>query len=71
MADEARIECPNCHGSGTVCENHKDKPWEPESFHEDACGCGAGMPCAVCCKGNGWWGDGTIPAPAKEGLGIG
>lgn len=40
--------CPNCDGTGLVCENHRDRPWDGESNREDACGCGAGAPCPVC-----------------------
>jgi hypothetical protein len=41
--------CPNCAGSGLVCEWHPDKPWTPTSSGErNGCDCGAGMPCPVC-----------------------
>lgn len=36
------MSCPNCDGSGWVCEWHPDQAW-PE-----ACDCGAGMFCEVC-----------------------
>lgn len=41
--------CPCCDDTGTVCENHPDKPWEGISNAPNACGCGAGMPCKLCC----------------------
>src|SRR5262245_6707476 len=42
--------CPNCEGSGLVCEWHPDKPWTPtaSAAGADSCECGAGMPCPVC-----------------------
>ncbi len=40
--------CKNCDDTGWVCENHADKPWEGESGRNDACSCGAGMPCNEC-----------------------
>jgi hypothetical protein len=33
--------CPTCRGTGWVCENHPDKPWDDEM----GCTCGAGLPC--------------------------
>ena len=33
--------CPICRGIGWVCENHPEKPWDPEL----GCICGAGAPC--------------------------
>ena len=33
--------CPICRGIGWVCENHSEKPWDPEL----GCVCGAGAPC--------------------------
>jgi hypothetical protein len=42
--------CPVCDGTGVVCENHPDCPWDGHSDREDACGCGAGMPCPRGCK---------------------
>ena len=33
--------CPICRGIGWVCENHPEKPWDPEL----GCVCGAGAPC--------------------------
>jgi hypothetical protein len=44
--------CANCHDAYWVCENHPARPWEPHSDSEDACGCGAGMPCPVCNTGD-------------------
>ncbi|MEH2589815.1 hypothetical protein [Bradyrhizobium sp. AZCC 1721] len=39
------MKCLLCEGSGWVCENHPDQPWEGEH----ACGCGrAGAPCPTC-----------------------
>jgi hypothetical protein len=38
-------QCPICFGSGRVCEDHPDKPWE-----HDGCG-GAGGPCICNPKG--------------------
>ena len=40
--------CQFCDGTGLVCENHPDKPWDGESDHPNACGCGAGAPCGAC-----------------------
>jgi hypothetical protein len=41
--------CPNCGGSGLVCEWHPDKAWTPTApAGVDSCQCGAGMPCPVC-----------------------
>jgi hypothetical protein len=40
--------CRNCGGDAWVCENHPDRPWDGTSGSDDACGCGAGAPCAVC-----------------------
>ena len=40
--------CKVCGGAEWVCENHADKPWDGISASEDACGCGAGMPCRLC-----------------------
>ena len=43
------MSCPNCGGSGLVCEWHPDKPWAPMSSGDGAgCARGAGMPCPVC-----------------------
>ena len=42
--------CPNCDGTGAVCENHPKQPWSPLTSREDACGCGAGMPCPYCTR---------------------
>ena len=39
------MRCPVCLGSGWVCEDHPDKPWEHEG-----CG-GAGAPCFCNPKG--------------------
>jgi len=44
-------ECLNCGGEGWVCENHADRPWDGTSNRDDACDCGAGMPCGVCSLG--------------------
>ncbi len=42
------IVCSYCAGSGYVCENHPQLPWD--GVVEDGCHCGgAGMPCLVCC----------------------
>jgi hypothetical protein len=35
-------DCPVCHGSRWVCENHPRLAWP------DECDCGAGKPCPVC-----------------------
>jgi hypothetical protein len=45
MGIPQRSNCPICDGSGWVCEDHPDKPWQ-----HDACG-GAGSPCI--CNPNG------------------
>jgi len=42
--------CTNCDGTGIVCENHANRPWAGDSLREDACGCGAGMPCPRCTR---------------------
>lgn len=34
-------DCPRCLGSGHVCEDHPDKPWD----EGDGCCSAAGMPC--------------------------
>jgi len=44
----AEQECATCDGTGWVCENHREQPWDGESNAANACGCGAGAPCAVC-----------------------
>jgi hypothetical protein len=44
-------DCRNCDGGGWVCENHADLPWEGTSNRDDACHCGAGMPCGACSLG--------------------
>lgn len=44
------MRCPNCDGTGHVCENHPDKPWGPMTFDADSCSCGAGMPCPKCTR---------------------
>jgi hypothetical protein len=41
-------ECRNCGGIEWVCENHADRPWGGASNRDDACACGAGMPCGAC-----------------------
>ena len=43
-----QMPCKNCEGGGWVCENHADRPWGGTSVCDDACECGAGMPCGVC-----------------------
>jgi hypothetical protein len=40
--------CENCDGTGWVCENHPNLPWD--SKNAASCDCGAGMPCGVCNK---------------------
>ena len=40
--------CPRCDGTGWVCENHHNRPWDGASERADACGCGAGDPCPDC-----------------------
>ncbi len=40
--------CRVCGGGAWVCENHADRPWDGVSTRDDACGCGAGMPCGAC-----------------------
>jgi hypothetical protein len=43
--DKLEHTCPNCDGTGWVCEEHPDQPWE--GLH--ACSCGAaGAPCPHC-----------------------
>jgi hypothetical protein len=51
--------CPNCNGTGHVCENHPRWPWGDICCDErgkqmckhGACHCGgAGMPCPTCCR---------------------
>lgn len=42
------VTCKVCDGTGVVCENHRHLPWDGESDHPDACGCGAGAPCLNC-----------------------
>jgi hypothetical protein len=37
--------CPQCEGTGWVCENHIDQPWD--GIHGCTCG-GAGAPCPRC-----------------------
>jgi hypothetical protein len=37
-------DCPACQGTGTVCEDHPDQPWEQGA--DTHCGA-AGMPCPV------------------------
>jgi hypothetical protein len=48
------LDCKNCDSTGWVCENHDDTPWDGHSDREDACGCGAGMPCPVCVPAGEW-----------------
>ena len=40
--------CRVCGGGSWVCENCPDLPWDGMSSQENACGCGAGMPCGAC-----------------------
>lgn len=47
-------KCPRCDGTGWVCENHRALPWNGTSDRKDACGCGAGAPCAVCVPKGAW-----------------
>lgn len=42
------VECGRCDSTGWVCENCDRKPWDGNSSRDDACGCGAGMPCPTC-----------------------
>lgn len=47
-------KCENCCGTGTVCENHPDIPWEYMTDEPiETCGCGAGMNCRDC-QGKGY-----------------
>ena len=40
--------CPNCDGTGWVCERHEDRPGDCTSSPR-ACQCGApSMPCELC-----------------------
>ena len=41
--------CGGCRDTGTVCENHPDRPWAGLGAGPGACECGAGMPCPACC----------------------
>lgn len=41
-------ECKVCGGGEWVCENHPDLPSAIVSERDDACDCGAGMPCRLC-----------------------
>lgn len=51
-------ECKNCDSLGWVCENHPDRPWKDGGSDADnACACGAGMPCAICNS----WDEHTMP----------
>jgi hypothetical protein len=38
--------CEHCAGTGWVCENHPDRPWDKNL--RNGCECGAGEPCARC-----------------------
>lgn len=41
--------CRVCDGTGWVCENHADRPWDGLSASDESCRCGgAGAPCRVC-----------------------
>ena len=52
--------CGSCRDTGYVCETHPDRWWgglccNTAALHgltceHGACGCGAGMPCPVCCS---------------------
>jgi hypothetical protein len=46
--EKVGADCSNCDGSGWVCENHPDRPWEHLAAPGEGCGCGAGQPCGVC-----------------------
>ncbi|WP_271604939.1 hypothetical protein [Bradyrhizobium sp. CCBAU 11434] len=39
------VTCATCDGTGWVCENHPDRPWEGPRAR--GCG-GAGAPCPAC-----------------------
>lgn len=43
------MNCHCCADTGHVCENHPQRPWGGISTDPQACDCGAGMPCPVCC----------------------
>jgi hypothetical protein len=54
--ERAKLEhaCPCCDGTGWVCEEHQDQPWEGPH----ACTCGAaGAPCPHCNQSD----DGAAP----------
>jgi hypothetical protein len=39
-------DCPFCDGTGTVCEDHPERPWHGTAGDEIGCPCHqAGMPC--------------------------
>jgi hypothetical protein len=40
-------KCHTCAGTGWVCENHRDLPWQ-DILGVETCGCGAGAPCGSC-----------------------
>ena len=44
----SKVGCKVCDFTGWVCENHQDRPWEPNSKRKDACACGSGAPCPKC-----------------------
>jgi hypothetical protein len=48
LTPEAVAACSNCEGSGWVCEDHPDRPWEGTSAPGEGCDCGAGSPCPCC-----------------------
>lgn len=49
---QTQPKCNNCDSQGWVCENHPDRPWD--SDRDDACTCGAGMPCPECNPSEGY-----------------
>jgi hypothetical protein len=49
-ADRSQSACKTCHGSGWVCEEHRDRP----SAVTTADGCSCGAPATACeCNPNG------------------
>lgn len=49
MSTCAEAVCRTCHDTGTVCEEHPDRPWQGLDVCAPACCGGAGMPCPACC----------------------